>query len=104
MQALFTCFRSKNLLLQPCGAAGKHYARSTWIRYLDSVSLNISTPKQLASLGPNGTIVLNPSKIPTSSLISGSCAPPGHLGNLALVFVLAHLAVMGFVAVFQKIK
>lgn len=61
----------------------------------------------LTSLLPNNLLLLvqmAPSKIPTSSLISGSCAPPGHLGNLALVFVLAHLAVMGFVAVVQKTK
>lgn len=43
------------------------------------------TSLQLASLGPNDTVILNPSKITTSSLISGSCVPPGHLGNLAVV-------------------
>lgn len=75
-----------------------------WVCYLYSIFLHIFAPKQFAPLGSNGTMVLKPSKITTSSLISGSCVPPGHLGNLALVFVLAHLAIMGFVAVVEQIK
>lgn len=54
--------------------------------YLCPISLNISATCFSLS---NDTVVLNPSKITTSSLISGSYVPPSHLGNLA--FVLSQL-------------
>lgn len=68
---------SMNLLLQACDTAGSAVQEAPWVWSLDSISVNISPPKPLASLGPNDTMVLDPSKAATSSLISGSRVPPG---------------------------
>lgn len=95
---------SMNLLLQACDTAGSAVQEAPWVWSLDSISVNISPPKPLASLGPNDTMVLDPSKAATSSVISESRVPPGCPWELSVSLQLGLFSCAGVCCCCSKNK